>query len=99
MSIIKGVLIEERERLIEMEKMIKKRIEQLPKGSIRIRKLGKKEYRYFVYREGSKVKNQYLKLSDDEVEELQMKIAERKRLEQTLKSIQEDFRIIRRALR
>lgn len=99
MSVIQGVLEEEYDRLKNMERAYLNKISLLPKGSIREKTIGTRKYVYLVYREGKKVKTDYLKVSNDELENLKLKIMQRRKYEKALREIKKDFNIIRRTLK
>lgn len=96
-SIIKSILEEEYDRLERMKKAYSVKIASLPKGSIQEKKIRNHVYYYWVYREGGQTINKYLE--DDEALILRRKIEQRKKFEKEIQSIDEDFKIIRRAIR
>ncbi|OPY61673.1 MAG: hypothetical protein A4E56_01908 [Pelotomaculum sp. PtaU1.Bin065] len=93
------VLEEEFERLKSMEKGYLEKLALLPKGSIRTRVLKGRTYRYLVYRSGGRVINKYLKLSKEELDELEFQIAQRQKFEKALRDICQDCRILEKVLR
>lgn len=99
MAIIKNVLEEELERLEKMQKVYEEKITSLPKGVIRIKLIQNKCYPYLMFREGSKVKTKYLKLKEEEIQELREKIEQRKKHEQTLKEIKKDIELIKKVIK
>jgi hypothetical protein len=99
MSIIKDVLQEEKERLERMEKAYLKKIEELPKGSVIMKKIGNKRYPYLTYRKDNKIVWDYLKLNDEELEELKANIEKRRRLVLSLKNVRKEYEYIRRILK
>ena len=70
MAILKEMFKEEKERLLKMKEFYIGKILELPKGNIVFKNRGNKKYPYLVYREGSKVKTDYLKNNDDYLKEL-----------------------------
>ncbi|NPV92659.1 MAG: hypothetical protein HPY50_17975 [Firmicutes bacterium] len=94
---IKSVLEEEYKRLNEMESLFRQKLSSLPKGSISIKKINGKEYVYLNYREEGRSRSRYIK--QEELGKIQFQILQRKKYENALKEIQEDYKIIKRALR
>lgn len=99
MSIIKGVLEEEYERLKRMEIAYSSKINELPKGSIQIKIIKGRKYAYLVRREGNKVVSQYLNTDENEMNTLRKQIEQRKKFKKEIRQIKEDFKVIRRAIR
>jgi len=83
---------EEIERLIKMEKFYKDKISALPKGSIIFKKRRNKKYPYLVYRDGSKVVTDYLRLDKNDFKKLQLELSKRKKYLKLLKEIQKDLK-------
>ena len=71
-----------------------KAIEGLPKGYISRKKVGQGEYSYLQWRDGSKVRSVYVKQED--VPDLQKKIALRKAKEQSVRRLRKSMRDIER---
>jgi len=99
MSIIKGVLEEEYERLKRMEIAYSSKINELPKGSIQIKTIKGRKYAYLVRREGKRVVSQYLNTNDNQMDVLRKQIEQRKKFQKEIRQIQEDFKVIKRAIR
>lgn len=99
MPVMKDVLIEELERLERMEKAYLKKISELPKGSISMKKIAGKMYPYRAYREGNKVISEYLKVNHKELEQLKSQINQRRKYEESIKAIREDCKFIKAALK
>jgi len=95
---LKDTLAEERERKHEMRQMYLDEISELPKGSLVVQTIGGNDYCYLKYRLGDKVISSYIGKACDHQMELEKKIARRRRLEQALRRIKEDLRIIDRAI-
>ncbi len=94
MAILKEMFKEEKERLLKMEKFYMDKIRELPKGKIVFKKRGNKEYPYLVYREGNKVKTDYLKNKDNDLKELELKIKKRKKYIKLLREIEKDLKTL-----
>lgn len=99
MPVIKDVLKEELERLQRMEKAYLEKLSQLPKGCISMKKIAGKVYPYRSFRKGSQVRSEYLKMSKEELELLKSQINQRRKYERALRSIREDSKFIKVALK
>jgi 3-hydroxyacyl-CoA dehydrogenase len=95
MSIIKSVLKESNAYYRDVEKKIKKLIDELPKGSIKRRKIGKGFYWYLQKRLHNKIIHKYL--GKKRPVNLIKKLAERKRLIKELKKVKLSKKIIMKA--
>lgn len=95
-TILEDVLEEEYARSLRSSKALQAEIERLPKGYIRKRGVRGHDYYYLQWREGKKVRSQYVRA--DEVERIQKEIDLRHKHEQALKDQKEARRMIVRAL-
>lgn len=93
------VLREQLARLKSMEQAYLEKLVTLPRGSIREKVVNGKSYYYLMYREGSKVKTKYLKLSEQRLEELRFQLAQRKRYENILREVRRDCRLLKRVVK
>lgn len=99
MSIVKDILEEEKNRLIELRNQLVDEIAHHPKGSISIKKRGNKNYCYQVFRKGKRIIFRYLgKDNSDKVIFLKEQIQKRKNLEQRLKQIKQNLKEVLRGL-
>ncbi|SEH41299.1 hypothetical protein [Selenomonas sp. KH1T6] len=98
MPYILEVLKEERERLINQKKDYIAILTELPRvgGSIVRKTISGHIYHYFAYREGKKVKTEYIKKND--VDDFRKKIAERDRIRRIISGIDSDLDVIEKAL-
>lgn len=92
---IDGVLKEELERLLQLEKSYLREIKALPKGSIQQKKIKNKQYPYLVCRDGSDVVSEYVgKLPKQEIEKLKSDIEQRRKYEGLLREVRRNvFRL------
>ena len=67
----------------ELIRLLEERIEKLPKGYISKKNINGKAQHYLQWKENGRVKSKYIR--DEELEELQSQIAERKKLQERLK--------------
>ena len=89
------VLEKEKKRNEAMLSEYKKRLSELPKGSLFVRKINGSEYCYLRYREGEKVILKYMG-TISKIDEIQSKIEERKHLEKLIGMlIKENKRILK----
>ena len=77
-------------QMLEAEKMI------LPKGYIRKKTINGKEYTYLQYRDGNKVRSVYI--DKHTKAEIEKKIAERKRIENKIRELQQRKKTLERKL-
>lgn len=99
MPYILGVLEEEQERLSSQRNDYMAILEKLPRkgGSIVEKEISGHTYHYFAYREGKKVRTEYIKKKD--LDEFRKKIAERDRISRIVSGIDSDLAIIRKVLK
>jgi len=95
MAVLKEMFKEEKERLLKMKKFYMERILEFPKGSIVFKNRGNRKYPYLVYREGEKIKTDYLKNSVNELKELEFKIKKRKKYLKLLREIEKDLKVFK----
>jgi len=95
MKILQGILSESREYYLQAREKIKKRLSDLPKGSVKARMIAGKRYYYLQWRAGQKVVHKYL--GKRRPEEAVRQIKERKSLKMQLKKVNEALQIIRRS--
>ena len=93
-TVIYGVLKEEKQRNIEMQEAYIREIEALRKGSISKKIISGKTYYYLKYRDGNKIKNDYLGKSDFNVDAIKKEIERRKYLQSVLKRLKAEYRQI-----
>ncbi|WP_102337747.1 hypothetical protein [Collinsella provencensis] len=96
MSVLDSILEEEYERSVRMCHHIRKELERLPKGSVRIKKINGREYYYRTFREGNKVRSAYIPAS--EVDAVRAQIERRRELQSALREHQRSQKQIERAL-
>ena len=94
MKVLKNVLEESRDYYLELKKKIERKIKNLPKGSIKERKIYGGKYYYLQYRQGKKVIHKYL--GKNKPEKFIKQIKERKALLRELKEINEALKLINR---
>lgn len=93
MQDLADTLRENVEFLREQEKTIAARLALLPKGSIRLKKIGAEVYHYLQYRKGRAVKTDYVGKEVPLL--LRSSLAERERLEKELRRVREGLRSLR----
>ena len=92
MKAIEGVLKEELERLLELEKSYAREIRELPKGSIQHKRIKGKSYPYLVFRKGSDVIYEYIgNLSGPELKKFESDIDQRRKFESLLKEVRKNI--------
>lgn len=95
---LRQVIEEQLERSQKSISAYKKKIEEMPKGSLHKKERGKKAYYYLKYRDddGKRV-DKYIKASD--VTNIKRQISKRREYEKMVKELEEDIQIAKKALR
>jgi hypothetical protein len=100
MSIVFGILEEERQRILAARELYEKRLSEMPKGNLRVRPHGKKRYVYLQFREGLHVRSRYVGEEHSvAVRALSLKLEERKKLQGFLSAMRDDMKIIEKVRR
>jgi hypothetical protein len=92
MAVLKEMFQEEKKRLLKMKKFYMDKITELPKGSIVFKSRRSKKYPYMVYRDGNKVRTDYIKADNQQLKELELKIKKRKKYLKILREIKKDLK-------
>jgi len=92
MAFIYGVLEEEYDRMLEKKKDYEKKLGELPKGSLVKKQINGRSYNYLMFRKDKKVITKYIKKEDFDT--IQEQLERRKKCKSSLKSINEDLKII-----
>lgn len=95
MRVLQGILSESKDYYLKVRDKIKKKLSNLPKGSIKGRVISGRKYYYLQKRVGRKVVHKYL--GKKRPEEVLNQIKERKALGVELKKVNEALRIIKRS--
>jgi hypothetical protein len=100
MSVLFGVLEEEKERLGGAMQLYAEKVEKLPRGSLWMKKRGNREYAYLAYREGGKVHFDYVApVPSRKYNEVMLQVKERNLLVTSIRQMQKDLRILERTLK
>jgi len=100
MAMIFDILKEEKERLIRLKEKYRLQVSDLPKGSLSRKMRRNREYIYLAYREGDKIKFDYVGPAGSKVaKEMSEKIARRKELEIKLQQVDKNLKDVERGLR
>lgn len=94
MKVLKGILSESKEFYLDSKDKIEKRLRNLPKGSIKERKISGRKYYYLQERMGKRIVHKYL--GKKEPEELLREIHEREFLKDELKKVNAALRMLKR---
>ena len=97
-SIIKDMLEEERNRNLEMLRIFQAEIAELPRGSLVVQSINGHDYCYLKYREGDRIVSKYAGKATDCREKLEKAIARRRQLEQSLRRINYELKLIQKAV-
>jgi hypothetical protein len=95
MSILKGILSESKEHYLEAKEKIERKLSNLPKGSVKERKISGRKYYYLQYRKGKKIIHKYL--GRKKPEDILGQVKERRRLELELKKVDQALNLLKRA--
>ncbi len=96
---VKGVLREELEHAKRAKQRYEEGLDELPRGSLQKKKINDKAYYYIAYRNGNKVKFDYLgKLSDADIKSYREKIEKRKRYKKLIKDLDKEIKYLGRVL-
>lgn len=99
-SIIFGVIRDEYERLSHLKESLSQILDELPKGTIRLKKVDSHEYAYFRYCVNGKSREQYIgKKSCPKVRVLNKNIHMRVRVEKQLLSVNKELKELEKALK
>ena len=99
MSVIKGVLLEEKERNLRMQNLYLQEISMLPKGTIVNKSKKSGDYYYLSYRSGKQVVSDYLGKDIKKVQEVQQNIDKRKHLEGLVKNLKSELKLISKVVK
>lgn len=99
MSKVHYILKEEHDRLERLAALYQKEIENLPKGSVSLKKRNDNVYMYIAYREGKKMKFDYVgKESSPKAVELSGLIKKRQEKSKQLCEVRADIQDIKKVL-
>lgn len=95
MKVLQGILSESKEYYLQVREKIKKKLANLPEGSVKERVIAGKKYYYLQQRVGKKIVHKYL--GKRRPEEVVSQIKERKALGVELRKVNEALKIIKRS--
>ena len=99
-GVIKGVLAEELENSLRMQKEYEEALRKLPGGCLAVRKIRGHEYYYLVKRIGRKVKYIYKgKISEEEKKQYEEAKVLRAKYRKLLSQVKKQIRFLRSSLR
>jgi len=99
-GVIKGVLQEELENSLRMEKEYESVLRKLPRGCLVRKKIKGHEYYYIAYKEDKKVKYEYKgKISEEEKKRYEEAKIERARYRKLLSQTKKQIRFLKGTLR
>lgn len=99
--VIKGFLQEELLNSLEMERLYKEKLAELPKGSLVIKKRGNSSYYYLQFRQGDKVKSVYKgnNLREETISKYKKAKDLRKKYRSHLSEVRQQIKYLRGVLR
>jgi hypothetical protein len=99
-SELSAILEEESERLKDLLVLYRKKLENLPKGYISIKKINGHEYAYLAFREKNRIRSKYIgKPSSAEAGEFKQQVEERKEVESKIRVVKERQEELQRILK
>lgn len=99
MNSIQDVLREELEYELKMLEQYRRVVDDLPRGSLWKKIVNSRVYYYLAYREGRKVKFDYIgKLSDENLKAMREKIGKRKRYKILIKDLNKEIKYLKKLL-
>jgi len=93
MKMILDLLVAESQKNLLLQRELENKINRLPKGSLKERRVKDNTYYYLAYRENGKVINKYIRDVSHEAEKIFKLVEERKAYEKQLKELQDDWKI------
>jgi hypothetical protein len=96
MAMIMDLLVTESKKNLLLQKDLMNKIDRLPKGTVKERKVKDKTYYYLAYRGSGKVINKYIGDDALEAEKLSMLVEERRTHEKQLKELRKDWSIYKK---
>ena len=100
MRVIRGVLREELDNSLRMQKGYQRQIRKLPKGSLVKKTIRGRAYYYLAVREGGRVRFTYQgKLTQAQIDRHKKIVRNRARYRKLLSEVNSQIRFLRRALR
>lgn len=97
---IKGMLNEELQNSIQIRRDYERALEDIPKGSLVRKVIGGHEYFYLAFRDGSKVRFDYIgKLDKDDIAKYEEAKNFRARYRKKISEVDRQIKFIRKALR
>lgn len=87
MSILQSLLLKEKNRNENMIKEYSRELENLVKGSIKIKKVNDKIYYYLIFRNGEKVITKYIGKDEESLKAIREQLIRRKQVEEILKQL------------
>ena len=94
MNVIESMLLEEKERNLDMQRSYIDEINDLPKGSVTVKKIGNKEYCYLKFRQGEKFISKYMGIASENAEQLSKQIEKRRHFEKLLRELKVEYKMI-----
>jgi len=90
-TVVYGMLKEEKERNLELRQMYREILSSLPKGTIQVKTINGKKYSYLCYYKEGKTSTEYLGNDESILNDIKLKLAERKDIERTIKRLEKEY--------
>lgn len=100
MSVLRGILKEEEQRLKSLSRMYAREIRKLPRGCLSLKRIRGGEYAYLAYRKGGRVNFDYLGLAESaKVATIRAQVEERRKLQVLMRKTRQNLSEVERMLR
>ena len=93
-SVIYSMLMEEKERNLELQELYTREIESLPKGSVMVKNISGNDYYYLKYWKNNKANMDYLGKDEALVEKIRFEVKRRKHLQGVIKKLKIEYKEI-----
>lgn len=97
MTIMNGILKDSWDHYRRVEAKIKSRLQDLPKGSLYKRRIGKQVYYYLSVRKGERIRSKYL--GKEEPDQVKKAIEERRLLLKQRKEVRQNLKLLSKTLK
>lgn len=94
MAILKDILKDSLDYYQDLDRRLRARMKELPRGSVLKRRIGRKDYYYQIYRNGKRVISRYI--GKDEPLRIIKDIKERRQIRRQMGEVRENLRMLRR---
>ena len=98
-SVVHGMLKEEKERNLELQALYLREIESLPKGAVIAKKISGRDYFYLKYWKDNRAHMDYIGKDEAVVEKIRFETKRRKHLQEVVKRLKIEYKEICRIVK